>query len=367
MPTKERKALLLGSARLDSFVRLTGDNTPSTLWWVPPDALTQESSPDVRRGIVCALYARKKQQTKNYMHRVIFVIFVMVTLIVTIIASLRLLDIVNLNGTRPLFINPVIYTDPGKKIEKASFGDVVKKALEGTKGTYAVSIIDLQSGREYHRLEHRKFEAGSLYKLWIMATAFDQIIKKTFSKETVLSQDVAILNEKFNIDPEVAEQTEGEISLSVSDALFQMITYSDNYAALLLSERVKLSNVKSFLVKNEFKESSVGEPPMTTSSDIATFFKKIYEGSLVNNTASKEMLELLRKQRLNNKLPIYLPKGVVIAHKTGEIGEFTHDAGIVYTEKGNYIIVILSESTNPAGAEERIADVSKAVYEYFVR
>ena len=77
------------------------------------------------------------------------------------------------------------------------------------------------------------------------------------------------------------------------------------------------------------------------------------------------MLDLLKKQKLNNKLPANLPEGVEIAHKTGEIGYFTHDAGIVYTSKGDYIIVVLSQSDMPSAAEDRIASISKNVYDYF--
>jgi beta-lactamase class A len=55
-----------------------------------------------------------------------------------------------------------------------------------------------------------------------------------------------------------------------------------------------------------------------------------------------------------------------MAHKTGELGQVSHDGGIVYTEKGDYIIVVLSESTLPKGAEERIANISKDVYAYFM-
>ena len=56
---------------------------------------------------------------------------------------------------------------------------------------------------------------------------------------------------------------------------------------------------------------------------------------------------------------------ISIAHKTGEIGYFTHDAGIVFSNKGDYIIVVLTESDFPLATEEQIADISKSVNEYF--
>jgi beta-lactamase class A len=79
------------------------------------------------------------------------------------------------------------------------------------------------------------------------------------------------------------------------------------------------------------------------------------------------MIDLLKRQRLNSKIPKYLPSEIQIAHKTGELFEASHDAGIVYSPNGDYIIVILSESDEASRplANERLAQVSKEVYNYF--
>lgn len=249
-----------------------------------------------------------------------------------------------------------------------SLKDAVENTLAGTKGTYAVVIKNFKTGESYNLNENRTYAAGSLYKLWIMATAFNKIQDGTLAEDEVLSEDVEALNNEFNIDPELAEQTEGTITLSVSDALNQMITISHNYAALLLTEKIKLSAVAAFLKDKGFNQSKVGtdgEDPETTPSEVARFFEKLYKAELANEEYTIKMLNLLKNQQLNDKLPKYLPQGTVVAHKTGEIGWLTHDAGIVYSPKGDYIIVVLSESDSPPGAEDRIAEVSKAVYDYF--
>lgn len=243
--------------------------------------------------------------------------------------------------------------------------NAIEEALKGTKGTYGVIVKNLKTGESYYSNDHREFEPGSLYKLWIMAATFNQIQNGQLQEDEILTEDVQVLNELFHIDPEAAELTQGSITLRVKDALNLMITNSDNYAALLLSEKIKLPNVKAFLEENGFVESTLGEPPETTSYDIALFFEKLYMGELADKGNTQKMIDILKKQTLNDKLPKYLPKELPIAHKTGEIGYFTHDAGIVFAKNGNYIIVVLSESDFPSGAEGRIADISKAVYEYF--
>lgn len=242
---------------------------------------------------------------------------------------------------------------------------VVRNALVGTQGTYGIVIENLKTGKSYFANEHKRYDAGSLYKIWIMAEAFNQIQNGTLKEDEILSEDIAVLNEKFKIASESAEQTEGVVTFTVKEALEQMITISHNYASLLLSKRIRLSSVKKFLEKNAFYESSIGEPPHTTPYGVAIFLERLYKKEIIDQESSEKMLELLKRQQLNNGIPKYLPEGVVIAHKTGEIEAFKHDAGIVYSPEADYIIVVISESDAPLAAQERIAQVSQAVYEYF--
>lgn len=275
--------------------------------------------------------------------------------------------------------NPLI-NPSAKTPQKQSLESVITNTLTDAKGTYAVVVKNLKTGESsfpkensptvYYQNKDTFFEGGSLYKLWVMATVFKQIQQGKLTEDQLLSNDIATLNTKFSIDPEQAEQTDGTISLTVHDALNQMITISHNYAALLLTEKVKLSSVAAYLKENGFNNSAVGtngEPPVSTASDIALFLEKLYKGELANEQYTQAMLDLLKKQQLNDGLPKYLPDGSIIAHKTGDIGWFKHDAGIIYTDKGDYIIVVMSKSDLPAGAQERIAQISKAVFEYFTK
>ena len=85
---------------------------------------------------------------------------------------------------------------------------------------------------------------------------------------------------------------------------------------------------------------------------------------MIDGQYSKRMLDLLSQQRLNDRIPKYLSDDVEVAHKTGEIGGFKHDAGIIFA-KDPILFVVLSESNSPQGAAERIAKLSKNAYYYF--
>lgn len=243
---------------------------------------------------------------------------------------------------------------------------IVQKELEGTKGTYAFAIKNLKTGESYYFNEHKKFQTASLYKVWIMAVTFNQIKAGTLSMDEELSSDVVALNQKFQIATEDAELKEGFVKFTVRDALEQMITNSHNYASLLLSLRIKLSSVVKFLNQHNLQDSSIGQPPMTTASDMALFFEQLYNNEITDPEHTEEMIALLKRQNLNNVLPKYIPEGVSIAHKTGQLFTYSHDAGIFYMEqKGDYVIVGMSDSAAYQAAEDRIAQVSRAVYTYF--
>ena len=90
--------------------------------------------------------------------------------------------------------------------------------------------------------------------------------------------------------------------------------------------------------------------------------ERIYKNTAVSPSASKEMLELLLAQQFNDRIPKYLPSVTRVGHKTGEIENFRHDAGIVIGQRGQYIFVFLSQTQNPTEAAETIATLSYEIY-----
>jgi beta-lactamase class A len=90
--------------------------------------------------------------------------------------------------------------------------------------------------------------------------------------------------------------------------------------------------------------------------------EKLYKGEFVG---SGEMLKLLKKQQINDRIPKYLPNQTEVAHKTGELEGAKHDAGIVFSKKGDYIIVVMSQTDNETTAAEHEALFSRDVWNYF--
>jgi beta-lactamase class A len=90
---------------------------------------------------------------------------------------------------------------------------------------------------------------------------------------------------------------------------------------------------------------------------------------------SAELYQLLREQEVNDRLPTALPAGTPIAHKTGDIREWAHDAGVITTPEGEVLVAVLSgpwpapccDAERPGEAERlafgAIAEIGRAVYD----
>lgn len=252
-------------------------------------------------------------------------------------------------------------------LQTSELSEKIENLLDDEDGRYSMVVKNLKTGELFTRGAHEKYEAASLYKLWVMGTAYEQIVNGTLKKNELLSNDVAELNDTFKIATEEAELTDGHIERTVESAIEDMITVSHNYAALLLASRVKISNMSKFMKKYGFLESHSGSPPTTTAFDTASYFERLYKGEIVNKKSSSEMVEILKRQQLNDRIPKYLPKEIGSAHKTGELNGDKHDAGIVFTDKGDYILVLMSETDDPSRAAEVEAQISREVYNYFIR
>lgn len=261
-----------------------------------------------------------------------------------------------------------IQNDSVLSINNSEIEKIILDGLEGSTGEYSFSIFNLKTEESYLENENKEYPSASLYKLWLMAVIFDEIEKGNLTMNKKLTADIEVLNKKFGIGSESAELSEGTISLSVEEALNKMITISDNYSALLLSSTVGVSKMSEFLKKYSLNNSKVGtlsSLPMTTAVDTTMYFKLLYSKNLVSEKSSTQMIELLKKQQINDRIPKYLPDNTTVAHKTGELFGFKHDAGIIFSHDGDYIFVALSESKNPKAAAERIALVSEEIFTYF--
>ncbi len=258
-----------------------------------------------------------------------------------------------------------------KKARAAEITNIVKSTLDKKPGRYATYVKDLKTGQEFELKSNETFGTASVYKLAVMYKTYDEINQGTLKKDDILSAEKErldqILSGQQNSSKEKPLQNLPDelVSLDVESALESMITISDNYSALLLANRLGWKDIDQFLKEQDILEFDlVGEnSPQATARSVGLLLEKIYANSAVNTKYSQEMKSLLFAQKINDRIPKYLPPDIKIGHKTGELESLRHDAGIVLGRNSHYIFVFLSETPEPETAAENIATLSKNLFE----
>jgi len=97
---------------------------------------------------------------------------------------------------------------------------------------------------------------------------------------------------------------------------------------------------------------------------------KIFRSEAASEKSCRDMLEILKLQQFNDRIPRYLPDSVVVAHKTGEIGFTINDAGIIYEGKSHIVITIFALKANVNVSDEetknRMAEIARVIYDFFL-
>lgn len=102
---------------------------------------------------------------------------------------------------------------------------------------------------------------------------------------------------------------------------------------------------------------------VTTAADIAALYLMLVNGQIVSESVSQEMLTLLEDQQINDRIPVYLPEGTVVAHKTGNLDGLVHDAGVIFAPSGPIVVVVLTENVDEARAIDLIATIARLAYD----
>lgn len=252
--------------------------------------------------------------------------------------------------------------------ENAKLSSLVKKNIGDKDGNFAVYIRSLADEREGYEFNAREiFPAGSLYKLFLLAQALEEIEKGSLKEDQVISASLTHLEEVLGSEDFGYDSVEGDkISYSVLETLNRIATVSDNYASIALAEKIGWDKIQNQAKKLGAKSTTIKSPISTTASDIGLFFRKLYGGEVVSRQSSDKIIDLLSKSKLNSRIPAQLPKDIKIAHKTAELPRIRHDAGIVYLADNPYIIVLMSKDLKfEDDGVETLANISKDVYEYF--
>ncbi len=250
----------------------------------------------------------------------------------------------------------------------------LSKASSSYSGRVGIYLEDLHTGRVWEYNADRLFPSASLVKVPIMAAVLEKVKLGAITLDTQIR---LTRRDRVGGSGSLKWVREGT-SLSVMEIIYKMITESDNTATRMLIDSVGMNYLAENFKKLGLVHTNISQEGMslasgrvkndnfTTPREMASLMERIYEGQLVNREASDFMLEVLKHNKSRSRLRKGLPIGWEIGHKTGLLRRACHDAGIVFSPRGDYVIAVLtSEAPNYTTAKNFISKVAKITYKYY--
>lgn len=252
----------------------------------------------------------------------------------------------------------------------------VTSLTDNFSGTPSVVIKDLKRSWLISINPEIKIPSASMVKIPIMAGCFYAEEQGKFKA----SDKIALKQKDKTGGSGILKNKSSGAMLTVSELIELMITISDNTAANILIKLLGFDYLNSCFkdfglthtnlsrLMMDMSSRGKGIENYTTAADMAYLLEKIYKGRLVNKKLSNECLEILKQQTSKSRIPARLPKDTVIAHKTGLEKGICHDAGIVFTDDGDFIICVLikHKSTNARLSKKLISNIARASYDYYM-
>lgn len=262
----------------------------------------------------------------------------------------------------------------------------IEKIISTENGDFGVSIIDENNNIvEINGKKH--YPLLSTFKFPIALT----ILHKVEKRELSMQQQIFIKKEELlenTWSPFKEKHPDGNISISLEEAINWMIVYSDNNLTDILlrllggTETVqKFIDDENFVIKNNEDEMHRDWNSQfinkSTPNSFAQLLKKFSEGKILNSENTKWLYQSMVKsetgvKRLKGKLP-----NVKIAQRAGT--SFTNEEGITgainnvgIMELPNnqkiYIAVFIHNTSEEfSKGEEIIADIAKTTYEFYTK
>lgn len=237
----------------------------------------------------------------------------------------------------------------------------------------AVYFKDLSTQYDFGIDANEKIPSASLVKIPIMAAVYYLAKKGEISLDEELTY-----KKKYRCGGSgiIKNCRYGE-RFTIKQLVELMIVVSDNVATHMIIDRIGLKRFneifKNLGLKNtnldryvmDLRSRNNGVENYTTAKEIGTLLEKIYYGKLVSKQASLEMLEIMLKQEISDRIRKKLPSNVIVANKTGTMKNVFHDVGIVFTNNGNFILCVLTEDLDHKIAKQFIADIAYKMYSLY--
>jgi beta-lactamase class A len=287
------------------------------------------------------------------------------------------------------------HSQPARAADSSAVIAQLRQLEETHGGRLGLMAKDLKTGGVVRYNDAERFPTASLIKLPVLGAAFDLADRGRLD----LSRRITLSAADKVGGSGILSVLSDSASLTLLDALTLMTVLSDNTATNLVLDRLapthdaRLAAVNDFLLSRGLKDTRIlnrlyslatkKESPealrygigVSTPADMVSLLEQLYRKTLVRPASCDAMIGILRQQFYEDGIPRFLPSlqcdSLHVAHKTGFVQETKTDAGIVFSDRGDFAMAIFVDKnadhslTTDNRASLLIARAARTVWNHF--
>ena len=238
----------------------------------------------------------------------------------------------------------------------SSLDSRIRAEVAPFKGKVFLYAKNLDTGQTYSLNGDERVRTASTIKIAVMIEAFARVAdgRARWTDELVLTRSA-----RYGGSGILPELSDG-LRLTLQDAVRLMMVLSDNTATNMVldylttdavNERMNTLGFKATRIMRrvggggESKEGKLGDNlkrfglGATSPHEMVQIMEKLDRGEIVGKEASKQMIELMKREQGRNSIGRNMP-GVPMASKYGELDALRSCVAILYTKQGKIAIGI---------------------------
>lgn len=237
--------------------------------------------------------------------------------------------------------------------------------IRATKGDVGYYYKNLVTGATESYQADMPLVAASVIKLPMMVEAFRQ------EEAGILDMDMKVAVRAADKVPPSGVLTllHDGLEVTIRDLVVLMIVVSDNTATNLLMDILGIDNVNALLdsmgltqtrLRRKMFDAEAAAQGLTntiTAGEMGQLLERLYWGNIISPRACRAMMDILKDQQVNSKMPFRFSEAMAIAHKTGEDDGTTHDVGIVYASQP-FIVCFCANNVDVPAFERVMQDMT---------
>ena len=260
-----------------------------------------------------------------------------------------------------------------KKIQEVS--SWLREEMTKQKGNVSFLFKNLVTGECCGYGEETVHPSASIIKMFPMSYIYELDHQGKLS----LTDRINVTEEKNASSSGVLHFMKDIHEMSIRDLVELMIIISDNTATNILLRLKGMESMQKYLAEDlglqatkwnremmDLAAIEKGIQNYTSAADCAWLLERIYQGSLVSEEASAQMLQILKEQQFNDLIPEDLCDLIpeeCIAHKTGGLDGVVHDTAIVDYGKEPFILCFMGSETDVPEYSRLIREASMRLYQ----